>query len=78
MYSSAGERQVPLADVLHRLAAGADLELHQSDVRVGFVEGVGDAAQVVDLGTAASASRIICHCTALEPRTSRLAVDDAP
>src|SRR5689334_21698092 len=44
------QRQVPLPGVLDRLAAGADLELDQADVRVVGVEGVGDAAEVVDLG----------------------------
>ena len=40
--------EVPLAGVLDRLAAGADLELDQAGVRVVGVEGVGDAPQVVD------------------------------
>ena len=44
------DREVPLADVLHCLATGADLELDQPDVAVVGVERVGDAAQVVDLG----------------------------
>ena len=53
------ERQVPLADVLDGLAAGADLELDQPDVRVVGVEGVGDAAQVVDVG--AGGDRVADH-----------------
>src|SRR3954454_14104283 len=43
------ERQVPLAGILHGLAAGAGLEADQPDVRVVLVEGVGDPAQVVDV-----------------------------
>ncbi len=53
------QRQVPLAGVLDRLAAGADLELDQADVGVVGVEGVGDAAQVVDLG--AGGERVADH-----------------
>src|SRR4051794_30663750 len=44
------ERQVPLAEVLHRGAARTELELDEPEQRVVLVEGVADAAQVVDGG----------------------------
>ena len=53
------EREVPLAGVLDGLAAGADLELDQPGVGVVGVEGVGDAAQVVDVG--AGGDRVADH-----------------
>src|SRR5471032_3015346 len=40
--------QVPLADILHRRASGAQRELDESEVAVVRGEGVGDAAQVID------------------------------
>src|SRR5215213_11055013 len=42
------QRKVPLAGVLDRLAAGADLELDQPDMAVVAGQGVGDAPEVVD------------------------------
>ena len=50
LVDGAVDRQVPLAGVLDGLPAGADLELDQPDVGVVGVEGLGDAAQVVDVG----------------------------
>src|SRR5664279_1615950 len=44
------QRVVPLAEVLDRLAAGAQLELDQPEQVVVRVQGVRDPAQVVDLG----------------------------
>src|SRR6478735_11786676 len=49
LVDGAVERQVPLAGVLDGLAAGADLELDEPHVGVVRVEGLGDAAQVVDV-----------------------------
>src|SRR4051812_27956711 len=43
------ERIVPLAEVLHGLSAGAQFELDQPEQVVLRVQGVADAAQVVDL-----------------------------
>ena len=57
LVDEAVQRQVPLPGVLHGLAAGADLELDQPDVGVLGVEGVGDAAQVVDVRRRPRASR---------------------
>src|SRR5690349_18544488 len=45
------QREVVLADVLDRVAPGAGLPADQAAVVVVGVEGAGDAAHVVDLGS---------------------------
>ena len=59
LYSKGFSGIVPLAEVLDGLAAGAELELDEAEEVVLGVEGVGDAAQVVD--ARAAVERVAHH-----------------
>src|SRR4029453_391183 len=43
------ERQIPLTEVLHRLASGANLELDQAQMRIVGLQSLGNSAQIKDL-----------------------------
>ena len=59
------QRQVPLAEVLHCFAAGADLELDQAQVGVVGVEGVGLDVLAVEGDRIKEITSFICRSLTL-------------